>query len=152
MRNVVVFSLAGARYAIELRWVREVFTLGPVTPVPTAPPAIAGVVNHRGGILPVLDLGQLLAVAGATGAAPGGDRALLTQVEATRAALRIDAVDEVSSLQPGELPASVIDSQGRSLQLIYPPDLLVAVQPDQAEEPASLGDQPLDDPGGPYGG
>ena len=37
LHNVIVFALAGARYAAELRWVREVITLGFVTEVPTAP-------------------------------------------------------------------------------------------------------------------
>ena len=39
MKNVIVFALGGARYAVELRWVREVTKLGPVTPVPGGPAA-----------------------------------------------------------------------------------------------------------------
>src|SRR5947209_3983122 len=43
LRNVIVFALGAARYAVELRWVREVVTLGFVTAVPTAPAALGGV-------------------------------------------------------------------------------------------------------------
>lgn len=60
LRNVIVFTIGGARYALELRWVREVVSLGFVTSVPTAPAALGGVCNLHGAILPVLDVGVLL--------------------------------------------------------------------------------------------
>ena len=56
LRNVIVFTVGTARYAVELRWVREVVSLGFVTGVPTAPPALGGVCNLHGTILPVLDI------------------------------------------------------------------------------------------------
>jgi len=40
LRNVIVFTIGAVRYALELRWVREVVSLGFVTVVPTAPPAL----------------------------------------------------------------------------------------------------------------
>src|SRR5688572_7803523 len=87
LKNVLVFALGGARWAAELRYVREVITLGFVTTVPTAPPGIAGVFNLRGAITPVLDLGPLL---GRPGHAPPrqGDGALLFDVDGVTAALR----------------------------------------------------------------
>src|SRR5204862_6303333 len=65
LRNVIVFSIGArgastGRYALELRWVREVVSLGFITNVPTAPPAVSGVCNLHGTILPVLDVGGLL--------------------------------------------------------------------------------------------
>ena len=48
MKNVLVFSLGGKHYALELRWVREVMTLGHISPVPNAPEQIVGVTNCRG--------------------------------------------------------------------------------------------------------
>ena len=56
LRNVIVFTIGGVRYALELRWVREVVSLGFVTGVPTAPAALSGVCNLHGTILPVLDV------------------------------------------------------------------------------------------------
>ena len=60
MKNVIVFALGKARYAVELRWVREVFTVGHVTPVPHAPVAVVGVVNFRGAVMPLIDLDAVL--------------------------------------------------------------------------------------------
>ena len=40
---MIVFAAGGVRQAMELRWVREVATLGFVTLVPTAPPGLVGV-------------------------------------------------------------------------------------------------------------
>jgi purine-binding chemotaxis protein CheW len=47
-------------YAVPLRDVREVVEHERVTPVPTAPRAVLGVLNVRGAVVPVLDTGVLL--------------------------------------------------------------------------------------------
>ena len=121
LRNVLVFALGGVRLATELRWVREVATLGFVTEVPTAPPGVAGVVNLHGSILPVLDLAVLYQGA-APVAARQGDGALVVEVDGVIAALRVDQVDEVATLE-GE-PEHVVDSRGRSLVLLDPREVL----------------------------
>jgi chemotaxis signal transduction protein len=97
LRNVIVCAIGSARYAVELRWIREVVTLGFVTAVPTAPPALGGVCNLHGVILPVLDVNVLL------GLPPGpparqGDGALVLEAEGTVCALRVDQVDHVATL------------------------------------------------------
>ena len=61
--NLAVFVLAGARYGIEAAYVLEVAPLRELTPVPCTPPYILGVMNHRGRILPILDLRNLFALA-----------------------------------------------------------------------------------------
>ncbi|HTE55582.1 MAG TPA: chemotaxis protein CheW [Kofleriaceae bacterium] len=133
MKNVIVFALGQARYAIELRWVREVFTLGPVTPVAHAPDAVAGVVNYRGAIMTILDLSFLIDGA-ATGPGPasahGGEAAILVEVEDVRAALRVTSVIEVSTLRPHRRrgDSALVDSSGRAVPLIDPPALLARAQ------------------------
>jgi chemotaxis signal transduction protein len=128
IRNVIVFALGSARYAVELRWVREVFTLGHVTPVPRGPVAVLGVVNLRGAIVSVLDLDGLIGRRAPDTPAPpaqAGDSAILLQVEDLSAALRVSGVVEVSSLTPAEGDAKeLIDSSGRSVPLADPPELL----------------------------
>jgi len=64
MMDMLVFSLAGARYAVETGGVVEVMPLREFTPVPCTPPFVRGVVNHRGRILAVLDLGKLFELPG----------------------------------------------------------------------------------------
>ena len=62
--DLLVFSLAGERYGIEMAHVLEVVPLRELTPVPCTPPFVFGVVNHRGRILPVLDFRRLFELAG----------------------------------------------------------------------------------------
>jgi chemotaxis signal transduction protein len=127
LRNVIVFALGGVRLATELRWVREVATLGFVTEVPTAPPGIAGVVNLHGTILPVLDL-AVLHHRVPSAPARQGDGALVVEVEGVVAALRVDQVDEVATLatEPDAAPGGehVIDARGRTLPLLDPREVL----------------------------
>jgi chemotaxis signal transduction protein len=129
LRNVIVVTIGGARYAVELRWVREVVSLGFVTNVPTAPPAIAGVCNLHGAILPVLDVAVLLG--GAPGApARQGDGALVVEADDASCALRVDQVDHVASLPEargdarGDARGEVIDASGRPLVLLDPRRLI----------------------------
>ena len=58
MSDVVVVDLGDRRVAIPSSQAREVAAAGWVTPVPTAPPLVAGVIQLRGQVLPVLDLSQ----------------------------------------------------------------------------------------------
>ncbi|HEU0031548.1 MAG TPA: chemotaxis protein CheW [Kofleriaceae bacterium] len=121
LRNVIVFAIGAVRYAIELRWIREVVSLGFVTTVPTAPPALAGVCNLHGSILPVLDLGALLS--GAAGPpARQGDGALVLETEGLVCALRVDQVDHVASLH--DSGGTVHDAMGRKLTLLDPGSLV----------------------------
>jgi purine-binding chemotaxis protein CheW len=52
--------LLGGRYAFEAPLVTEVVRLGPLTRLPAAPAFLPGVFTHRGEVLPVLDIGQLV--------------------------------------------------------------------------------------------
>jgi chemotaxis signal transduction protein len=98
MKNAIVFSIDKRLMAIELRWVREVITLGHVTPVPNAPPVIAGVVNFGGAIIPCIELAKMSEPSAEPRIACRGESAILVQVESVRAAIRVDAVVEVATL------------------------------------------------------
>ena len=60
LMEILEFSLGPARYAFETSFVREVFPLTEITPLPGVPPYILGVVNVRGRILSVMDIRRLL--------------------------------------------------------------------------------------------
>lgn len=135
MRNVIIVTIGKARHAVELRWVREVVSLGFVTNVPTAPAALGGVCNLHGAILPVLDVGVLL---GGEAGLPArqGDGALVVEVDGLVCALRVDQVDHVASLYA--TGGEVRDATGRPLVLLEPARLvqraleLVAAEAEQA--------------------
>lgn len=77
--EVVEFSLARERYAIEARFVREVFTLAGFTPVPGTPEFIMGVTNLRGLVLAIVDLRRLFNVG--VGGLPDQSRVIVLGVE-----------------------------------------------------------------------
>jgi purine-binding chemotaxis protein CheW len=52
--------ILGGRYGFEAPLVTEVVRLGPLTRLPAAPSFLPGVFTHRGEVLPVLDIGQLV--------------------------------------------------------------------------------------------
>jgi purine-binding chemotaxis protein CheW len=120
MKNVIVFALGGARYAIELRWVREVTVLGHLTPVPQCPDVIAGVVNMGGAIVPVLQLPGM-----AERLPRHGDSAVVVEVEGARAAIRVESVQSVSSLEDAEDGLGLAGpGGGNSIPLLDPPALI----------------------------
>lgn len=150
MRNVIVFEVEHGRFAVELRWVREVITLGHVTPVPGAPIHVGGAVNVRGTITPVLDVGimrgrtSLIPPPGHSSASaqrpdhgrrdPRGDGAVLLDVDGVALALRVVKVDEVATASEhdgapaddcaGAVSHLVLDSKGQPVPLIDPPELM----------------------------
>ena len=54
--EVVEFLLAYETYGIESAYVREIYPLTEITPLPGTPPFVRGIVNIRGQILSVIDL------------------------------------------------------------------------------------------------
>jgi purine-binding chemotaxis protein CheW len=54
--KVVEFRLAKERYAVEQKYVREVYGLKELTPLPCTPGFLLGIINVRGQILPVIDV------------------------------------------------------------------------------------------------
>lgn len=58
--SVLVFSLRQERFAIELSEVAEVLPFARCTPVPGAAAAFLGVINLRGELRPIVDLGRII--------------------------------------------------------------------------------------------
>jgi purine-binding chemotaxis protein CheW len=58
--EAITFALANERYAIESRYVFEVFRLEDLSPLPGAKPPVFGVTAWRGDLLTILDLRTVL--------------------------------------------------------------------------------------------
>lgn len=58
--DLIVFRLMMEHYAIETRFVREVYPLRNLTLIPCTPAFFLGVINVRGELCPVIDLKRLL--------------------------------------------------------------------------------------------
>lgn len=54
----LTFHLSGEPYAVDILHVREIIEYGAITPIPMMPDFIAGVINLRGSVVPVVDLNR----------------------------------------------------------------------------------------------
>jgi purine-binding chemotaxis protein CheW len=88
-------KLASSRFAVEVRYAREVVVFDEYTMVPLAPSHLVGVVNLRGSIMPLVDIRPFLGLEAAPAA--GESRALVVQCDGEQAAILID---EVEGLEP----------------------------------------------------
>lgn len=94
---LATFFVRGALCALDATEVQEVIRLGPVTPVRYAPEAVLGIVNLRGKIVTIVDLGLRL---GLPQAAPGSDsRIFIMEDRGEFIGLLVDQVDEVVEIE-----------------------------------------------------
>ena len=56
MKRLATFSVDGRSYGVDVARVREVIRPQEITPIPLAPPEVAGLLNLRGEIVTALDL------------------------------------------------------------------------------------------------
>jgi purine-binding chemotaxis protein CheW len=99
--DVLVFRVREERYAFKAALLRMVHRGAGLTPVPCTPPFVAGMLNVRGEVLTVLDLGVALGLHGA--ASPDDTSSILL---AECAGVRVGLlVDEVIGMQPLALDA-----------------------------------------------
>jgi purine-binding chemotaxis protein CheW len=102
----LTFFVQGEEYAVPLRRVREVIPYDTVTRVPQLPPAIRGVTNLRGSVVPVIDLAiKLLGIE-----TPVDRRTCIVLVELagegdarTPMGLMTEAVGQVLALAPADV-------------------------------------------------
>jgi purine-binding chemotaxis protein CheW len=117
---LAAFYVRDALCALDATEIQEVIRLGPLTPVPYAPPEVAGIVNLRGKIVSILDIGLRL---GFPKAVPTGEsRIFIIEDRNEFIGLLVDRVDEVAEVKRDQWqapPANVRFGQGRFFQGVY---------------------------------
>jgi hypothetical protein len=117
-------------HAIELRSVQEVLPVPPITPVPSGPPWLIGLINRRGELLPVIDTGAsfgLGATEGLSHVAVADTRLGPVAVAATGAP---EPVRLTGSAGPGDHPAAagrfvLAGSQGDRVATLVTLDVVI---------------------------
>jgi purine-binding chemotaxis protein CheW len=101
----LTFRLGEEAFAIDVKQVREVLDLSPITKVPRAPDFMRGVINLRGAVVPVVDMKLKFGL-------PATDSTHDTRIvvmeidlggEATVMGALADSVHEVLELEPGQI-------------------------------------------------
>ena len=113
----LTFMLAGETYAIGILAIREIIENGQVTRVPMMPEFIRGVINLRGAVVPVIDLG----VRFGSGVTAVGRRTCIVIIEVENAGeshdvgILVDAVNEVMDIAAADIePAPAFGAQIRT--------------------------------------
>jgi purine-binding chemotaxis protein CheW len=62
-RELIAFRIGDQEFCVDIMQVREIRGWTPATPLPRTPSYIKGVINLRGAVLPIVDLGARLGLA-----------------------------------------------------------------------------------------
>jgi len=94
--HLVCFRIGKETYGVDISMVREIVRVQEITKVPGTPEFMLGVVNLRGRILSVVDLGHRLGLAPST--VTGTSRILVTHLESLSVGFLVDAATEVTKI------------------------------------------------------
>ncbi len=123
----VHFEVGGTSFLAAASEVQEIMTAPRPVPVPLAPPAIAGLINLRGQIMPVVELGRLLGEA----ERPDAPLGVVVRAGTEAFALLVDAVHDVVEISPTMLHPPPVNLAGAARALtraVCPlPDALLLV-------------------------
>jgi purine-binding chemotaxis protein CheW len=119
-KNLVGFEVAGVCYAIEIQRVREIVRPLPTLVLPHVPDAVIGVVDHRGDVVPIIDLRRRFAV---TQQGRDKDVRFIIATRGTRlVGLVVDKVTEVfgaAGTASRDLPQIAAGEQARGIKAVY---------------------------------
>jgi len=122
----VAFSTGGHTYAVPIMAVQEIRSWQATTPIPRRSPASRGVLDIRGTIVEVLELGVLL---GSSAVEPRPESVVIVlMVEHLTLGLLVDSVFDIIQAGPGDLmPPPAYDGDGLVRAIINHTDRLVSI-------------------------
>jgi len=92
---ILIFLLAGERFAFPLSAVREISRLRPITPLPGLPDTVLGAAGLRGEVLAIIDLRRMLALPESP--ATDNSRLLIVQHKNVVVAMLTDKVQDIAA-------------------------------------------------------
>jgi purine-binding chemotaxis protein CheW len=111
--QLVVFNLAEEHYGVDIGAVESIIKMQPITVVPRAPAFVEGVINLRGSVLPVIDLGKRFGLPAEKETKE--TRIVVVEVMGTNVGMVVDAVSEVlrvsdEDIEPPSPVVTTVDS------------------------------------------
>lgn len=119
-KNLVGFVVGDVRYAVDILRVREIINPLPIVPLPHAPRAIVGVADHRGLVVPVLDLRKRFGLP--EGAVTRRTKWVIVRLESRAVGLVVDAVTDVfGGTEPDQrdVPRLGVGDAARGITAVY---------------------------------
>lgn len=108
-RELITFQVSGQLFGIDIMAIREIRAWSPVTILPRVPAHVAGVVNLRGAVLPVIDLSVRLGWP-ATDATPRNPIIVIEHAGQARG-LIVHEVNDIASIDADSLQQPDVAAQ-----------------------------------------
>lgn len=100
--QLLCFSVGGRTFACDIMGIQEILRNQRITPVPHSPPHVAGVVNLRGALIPVVDLRWVL-LGQAAEPPPEDPKLVVVRAQGKTAGLLVDQVLDVAPVPVASL-------------------------------------------------
>lgn len=97
------FNIRGATCGLPVRHVREIVCDQPITPVPLAHSSLRGLINLRGQILTVVDIGSLMGLAVPDSSSSHGRYHVIAELGDELVSLTVDEMGPVVTPHPNEM-------------------------------------------------
>ncbi|PIQ89339.1 MAG: chemotaxis protein CheW [Candidatus Omnitrophica bacterium CG11_big_fil_rev_8_21_14_0_20_42_13] len=109
--NIVIFTLAGDYFAVDVKNIREILMFREISPIPKTPSFIEGVINLRGHIIGIVDLRKYFDLK--VSPTDKDTRIMIVRLKDALLGLIVDSVIEVVSLtrEAIESAPAVVSSQ-----------------------------------------
>lgn len=111
-QQLVLFQLAGEDYGVDIYSVQRLIQVPEITAVPRAPAFIAGVIDVRGDVIPVVNLKKRFGFANTDVGEKG--RIVIIEIGDQIVGFLVDGVSEVTRLAAGDIepPAAIVVGTG----------------------------------------
>jgi purine-binding chemotaxis protein CheW len=101
LRQLVAFRVGAQELCVEIAAVKEIRPWAAVTPLPHAPAFVLGVINLRGSVLPVIDLGARLGIP--VGPPTNRNVIVICWIDKQLVGLLVDAVCDILTADNGAI-------------------------------------------------
>ena len=90
--QIITFKIADEEYGLEILRVKEVIQLKEITKLPKTQQWVKGIINLRGDVIPIIDLGSKF---GIKGEKAGSGRVIVVEVDKKSMGMLVDSVSHV---------------------------------------------------------
>lgn len=146
--RIVVFRLDDQLYALPIESVQEIQQIVELTPVPDSAPALVGMIDVRGRVVPAIDMRALVGLE--VGPYALDTPMILCRTHGRLVALIVDEVDDVLSLSEGcmQAPSKLYALADRMIGIArLEIGLIVVLDPDRLVPDVALSDSVVDEGG-----
>ena len=101
--QLVVFSVEESEFAVHISLVREIINISKIVALPYLPHAVVGIIDVRGAVVPVVNLGRKFGLVGADEKDFRTQKVLLVEFDGSMVGYLVDEVSEVLQVPAGSI-------------------------------------------------